>query len=186
MKSKIWIQIMMVILLSASVLADTSVEVAVSTSQDLNAWFELEAGGDMDVWINGVKQTQQNRQDSQGHLEGSIVGKIIDGIYSAKNGLLFRGPGANLNDISRSIGEALYTVYVTRAEHNMQTFAIDLRMRAIENTLDNLYGEEFCIEKIKLMNEYDNVASVNCYDGTHYRNGMIINTNNGGNKNETN
>jgi len=174
--------LLLLILTTIGVFADTQVGIDVSTTEDMYADIGLNAGGDIytNIWfdegnkhiyMNGVDINYKDPSDSSGLTRNVVFRDIYAGIFGINNGKIFLETA--LNDKAKNIGRLLYSTFWTRIEQYKYQQAMDVRIRAIELTLDQIAPDEFCENKKDLMHIY-NMSSVPCGNEIHYRNGIII------------
>jgi len=160
---------MLLVLLLAMPLAkaDTNVSVDIWTPQNVDFNADINAGGNVDVKINGVDLNNQIESVN------NKVDSIVWGDYLTWNWLTYifdqipayvYGTVETAHPVAIQIFNALAKVFLTRGEAQVlytRDEMLNARLTAIEKTLEVTQNQKYCSGKIATMVEF-NLTSVTC------------------------
>ncbi|GAF89763.1 unnamed protein product [marine sediment metagenome] len=176
------ISIVLILVFCSFAMADTTLDISVSTDGNMDADIGLDSEGDMNVWVNSAQLASMNNLNemgqtmSSGGTRGRTIQVVLDGIYGIITGEVF---SPRFHEQSQAIGLALLNVFLPRNEYYQDRLSLEMRIEAIEKTLMKLHHEEYCETMTEIGKKY-NATSVRCNGEISYEDGIVIS--NGGNK----
>ena len=142
------------------------------TPEDVNFSADINAGGNVTVNIDGtnigeaINETStyitEHESEWSRDVSGVNYNKVIRTMLDALTYILGNG---RVSDGSEQIGNLMSVVFIPRPELDQIFYQYEVRIQALENTMDKIAGKEYCRGKIDVMIEH-NLTSVTCQNTT--------------------
>ena len=124
--------IILLIFLVKPVSATSNIDIDLDTTEDLNANIDLEADGNMEVYVNGQQLASKEYITSlgQGGSRNRMTEIFVDAINRIRDGTIFN---PRVHQQTAIIGQALLTTFITRSEDDMNWMYNRFRDRLAED-----------------------------------------------------
>jgi len=125
--------VMLALLMIPLATATSNIGIGLDTTEDLNAQIDLEADGDMQVWINGDELANKEYVTNLG-LGGGVRNRmteiITDAVGRIQDGTIF---SPKIHTQTAIIGQALLKTFITRSESDLDWLYHRFRARLVED-----------------------------------------------------
>lgn len=167
------IGICLLLLMMPMAIAETNVSTWIHSDETVNYWANIDADGDANIQINGVDWEDQYGNVTVNNYETTEVKGSGFNVWDMTRHLeetveCFLGEKKFCSEWNFRIFNSLARVFLLRQEQYQVNDNFDVRLAAVEKTLENTNAEAYCQGKIDVMLERD-LSWVKC-DNTTYRN----------------